>query len=269
MAKLSPSCRPSPVVAKDLVHLKFVVAVPARLESTRLPRKVLADIGGQPMLRRVLDGVSKAPSLSEVVLCTDSTEVADHARSWGYRVLMTSPECSSGSERIASVVDQLQGDVVINVQGDQPFVDPNIVESMCAVFRDRTPTPDVVTPVYSLPEEKLANPDVVKVVVGGQHRALYFSRAQVPHVRGVEPSQWQHLGVHWGHVGMYGYRSEILRQWSRLAPSRLENAEKLEQLRLLENGITIDTYEIVAHVRNTLSVDSPADLERARDLVNG
>jgi len=230
---------------------------------------VLADIGGHPMLRRVLDGVSKAPSLAEVVLCTDSAEVADHARGWGYRVLMTSPDCSSGSERIASVIDQLQGDVIINVQGDQPFVDPDIVESMCAVFRDRTPTPAVVTPVYPLPVEKLANPDVVKVVIGAQRKALYFSRASVPYVRGVATSEWQDHGVHWGHVGMYGYRSDVLREWPHLRPSLLENAEKLEQLRLLENGITIDTYEIVAHVRNTLSVDSPTDLERARNLVSG
>lgn len=268
MGKPFPLCRLSPVVAKGFTRLKFVVAVPARLESTRLPRKVLADIGGQPMLRRVLDEASKAPSLAEVVLCTDSVEVADHGRSWGYRVLMTSPDCSSGSERIASVIDQLQGDVVINVQGDQPFVDPNIVESMCAVFRDRTPTPAVVTPVYPLPTEKLANPDVVKVVVGSRSQALYFSRAQVPHVRGSQPGEWRDHGVHWGHVGMYGYRADVLHEWSHLAPSPLENAEKLEQLRLIENGITIDTYEIVANAQNTLSVDSPADLERARSLVN-
>ncbi|MGA1111906.1 MAG: 3-deoxy-manno-octulosonate cytidylyltransferase [Ilumatobacteraceae bacterium] len=248
--------------------MKFVVAVPARLESTRLPRKVLADIGGRPMLQRVLDEAGRARSIAEVVLCTDSTEVADHAHDWGYRVLMTSPACTSGSERIASVVDELQGDVIINVQGDQPFVDPDIVESMCTVFRDRNPTPAVVTPVYPLPPEKLANPDVVKVVIGARDQALYFSRAQVPYVRGVEPDQWQHHRVHWGHVGMYGYRADVLRGWPNLAPSPLENAEKLEQLRLLENGITIDTYEIVAHARNTLSVDSPTDLERARSLVN-
>lgn len=247
--------------------MKFAVAIPARLESTRLPRKVLADIGGKAMLQRVLEESGKAPSISQVVLCTDSDEVASHARTWGTRVIMTLPECSSGSERIASVIAQIDADVVINVQGDQPFVDPSVIESMCSVFRERTPTPSVVTPVYRLPAEKIDNPDAVKVVVGANHQALYFSRAAVPFVRGKERGEWLASGVHWGHVGMYGYRRDVLQRWSSLKPSPLEEAEKLEQLRLLENGITIDTYEIVAQPRNTLSVDSPADLETARRLV--
>ncbi|MGA1419400.1 MAG: cytidylyltransferase domain-containing protein, partial [Ilumatobacteraceae bacterium] len=115
--------------------MKFAVAIPARLESTRLPRKVLADIGGKAMLQRVLEESAKAPSISQVVLCTDSDEVASHAQTWGSRVIMTSPQCSSGSERIASVIAQIDADVVINVQGDQPFVDSGIIESMCQVFR--------------------------------------------------------------------------------------------------------------------------------------
>jgi 3-deoxy-manno-octulosonate cytidylyltransferase (CMP-KDO synthetase) len=248
--------------------LKFAVAIPARLESTRLPRKVLADIGGKAMLQRVIEESAKAPSVSQVVLCTDSDEVASHAHTWGTRVIMTSPQCSSGSERIASVIDHIDADVVINVQGDQPFVDPAVIESMCQVFRQRTPTPAVVTPVYPLPAGKIDNPDAVKVVVGANHQALYFSRAAVPFVRGKERAEWLASRVHWGHVGMYGYRRDVLQRWSSLNASPLEEAEKLEQLRLLENGITIDTYEIVAQPRNTLSVDSPADLETARRLVN-
>ena len=248
--------------------MKFAVAIPARLESTRLPRKVLADIGGKAMLQRVIEESAKAPSVSQVVLCTDSDEVASHAHTWGTHVIMTSPQCSSGSERIASVIDHIDADVVINVQGDQPFVDPAVIESMCQVFRQRTPTPAVVTPVYPLPAEKIDNPDAVKVVVGANHQALYFSRAAVPFVRGKERAEWLASRVHWGHVGMYGYRRDVLQRWSSLNASLLEEAEKLEQLRLLENGITIDTYEIVAQPRNTLSVDSPADLETARRLVN-
>lgn len=220
------------------------------------------------MLQRVIEESAKAPSVSQVVLCTDSDEVASHARTWGTRVIMTSPQCSSGSERIASVVDHIDAEVVINVQGDQPFVDPAVIESMCQVFRQRTPTPAVVTPVYPLPAEKIDNPDAVKVVVGANHQALYFSRAAVPFVRGKERAEWLTSRVHWGHVGMYGYRRNVLQRWSSLNASPLEEAEKLEQLRLLENGITIDTYEIVAQPRNTLSVDSPADLETARRLVN-
>ncbi|MEY4401384.1 MAG: hypothetical protein RL072_1249 [Actinomycetota bacterium] len=228
---------------------------------------MLADIGGKAMLQRVLEESGKAPSISEVVLCTDSDEVASHARAWGTRVITTSPQCSSGSERIASVISQIDADVVINVQGDQPFVDPAVIESMCEVFRKRTPTPSVVTPVYRLPAEKIDNPDAVKVVVSANNQALYFSRAAVPFVRGKERRDWLASGVHWGHVGIYGYRRDVLQRWSSLNASPLEEAEKLEQLRLLENGITIDTYEIVAQPRNTLSVDSTADLETARHLV--
>jgi len=202
------------------------------------------------------------------VLCTDSTEVAAAATDWGVRVMMTSPECTSGSERIASVAGQIDADVIINVQGDQPFVDPLVIESMCTVFRDRTPTPAVVTPVYRMPVEKLTNPDVVKVVVSVDNRALYFSRGAIPFVRGKDLQEWAESRVHWGHVGMYGYRRDVLQRWSTLVASPLEDAEKLEQLRLLENGITIDTYEIVPQTRNTLSVDSPADLETARRMVS-
>lgn len=205
--------------------------------------------------------------MAEVVLCTDSAEVAEHARGWGSRVIMTSPDCSSGSERIASVVDQIDAEVIINVQGDQPFVDPTVIDRMCEVFRERVPTPAVVTPVYRLPIGKLDNPDVVKVIVGANDRALYFSRAAVPFVRGKPAGDWGSSRVHWGHVGMYGYRRDVLERWTAFGPSPLENAEKLEQLRLLENGISIDTYEIAAQDRNTLSVDSPADLETARGLV--
>jgi 3-deoxy-manno-octulosonate cytidylyltransferase (CMP-KDO synthetase) len=158
---------------------------------------------------------------------------------------------------------------VINVQGDQPFIDPSIIDQMCTVFEQRTPVPAVVTPIYRLPPEKLSNPDAVKVVVGSTPRALYFSRAAVPFVRGSNPEQWAAAHVHWGHVGIYGYRREILTEWSRLAPSPLEEAEKLEQLRLLDNGIIVETYEISPKSSDTLSVDSPADLERARHLLTG
>ena len=247
--------------------MRFVVAVPARLESTRLPRKVLADIGGVPMLRRVVDETAKAKSVSQVVVCTDSDEIAVQARGWGSQVIMTSPDCASGSERIASVIDQIDADVVINVQGDQPFVDPLVIEQMCEVFRDRRPTPEVVTPVYRLPAEKLGNPDVVKVVVSATEKAMYFSRAAVPFVRGRDIGDWTQLGVHFGHVGIYGYRRDVLARWSGLSATTLEDAEKLEQLRLLSHGITIDVYEIVHQPRTTLSVDSPADLETARRMV--
>jgi 3-deoxy-manno-octulosonate cytidylyltransferase (CMP-KDO synthetase) len=257
---------PAAVADTDATRLKFLVAVPARLESSRLANKVLADIGGEPMLKRVLDGAARAQRVHRVVLCTDSDELVTAARTWGYDALMTSPDCTSGSERIASVCDRFDADIVINVQGDQPFVDAAIIDAMADVFASRTPTPEVVTPVYRMAAEKLHDPNAVKTVLRANGDAVYFSRSAVPHRRGVEPSQWAQGATYWGHVGMYGYRRDVLAGWSSLAPSVLEDMEKLEQLRLIDNGITISTYEIVPTVRNTLSVDVAADLELARTL---
>jgi len=244
-----------------------VVAVPARLASARLPGKVLADIGGEPMLKRVLDGAARARRIDGVVLCTDSDELSTAARSWGYDALMTSPQCTSGSERIASVCDGFDADVVINVQGDQPFVDAAIIDAMADVFASRIPTPEVVTPVYRIAAEKLHDPNAVKTVLRANGDAVYFSRSAVPHRRGIDPSQWADGATYWGHVGLYGYRRDVLARWASLAPSVLDDMEKLEQLRLIDNGITIATSEIVPTVRNTLSVDVAGDLELARTLV--
>ena len=221
--------------------MRFIVAVPARLESSRLANKVLADISGEPMLKRVLDGAARARRVDRVVLCTDSDELMATTRAWGYDALMTSPRCTSGSERIASVCDDLDADVIINVQGDQPFVDATIIDAMADVFVARTPTPEVVTPVYPMAAEKLHDPNAVKTVLRANGDAVYFSRSAVPHRRGVDPSQWAQGATYWGHVGMYGYRRDVLARWSSLAPSVLEDMEQLEHVRLIYNGITISS----------------------------
>jgi 3-deoxy-manno-octulosonate cytidylyltransferase (CMP-KDO synthetase) len=251
--------------------MQSVVAVPARLESSRLPGKVLADIGGKPMLQRVLERCAEATTPAAVVLCTDSQDLVDRAAAWGFAALITSVSCASGSERIASVVDQLVAraggssadTLIINVQGDQPFIDPQVIEAMAGEFADRRPTPEVLTPVYRMGADKVHNPNVVKTLLAADGRALYFSRSAVPHVRGVEPEHWHVHTTYWGHVGIYGYRADVLQRWQQLPHSPLEQIEKLEQLRLIEAGIQIGTYPVEGE---SLSVDTADQLKEARAI---
>ena len=190
---------------------RVVVAVPARLESARLPGKLLADIAGKPMLQHVLERCRQAKGVAAVVVCTDSDQVRSVAEGWGFPVLMTSPDCSSGSDRLASVVAELVAaaggaasdfaeTLVINVQGDQPLLDPAIIEAMAAEFA-QLQRPPVLTPVYPLTADKLHDPNVVKVLRARDGRAITFSRSALPHVRGVPPEQWAQHTTYWGHVG--------------------------------------------------------------------
>ena len=252
-----------------------VVAVPARLQSSRLPNKVLADIGGKPMIQRVLERCREATAVQAVVLCTDSTELQEMAEGWGFPVLMTAASCSSGSERIASVAQELMAlawgespavaeqTAVINVQGDQPFIDPSVIDAMVAEFKRLDPVPAVVTPVYRLKPETVHNPNVVKTLLAHDGRALYFSRSAIPHVRDVDPADWHRHTNYWGHVGMYGFRGDVLAAWDQLPPSPLEDLERLEQLRLIEAGHTIATFPVAG---TSLSVDTAEQLEQARAL---
>ena len=232
----------------------------------------MADIGGQPMIQRVLERCRRQPA--DAVLCTDSI-AQQLAEGWGFQVLMTAETCSSGSERIASVADALMmlawGDhpvdpsrtAVINVQGDQPFLDPAVIEAMVAEFQRLDPLPSVLTPVYPLSPETVHNPNVVKTLLANDGRALYFSRSAIPHVRDVEPEDWHRHTTYWGHVGMYGFRGDVLTAWDQLPDSPLEDLERLEQLRLIEAGHTIATFAVHG---TTLSVDTADQLEQARRM---
>ena len=189
---------------------------------------------------------------------------------------MTAASCSSGSERIASVADQLMAlaskegqavaeqTAVINVQGDQPFIDPAVIDAMVDEFRRLDPVPAVVTPVYRLKPETVHNPNVVKTLLAHDGRALYFSRSAIPHVRDVDPVDWHRHTTYWGHVGMYGFRGDVLASWDQLPTSPLEDLERLEQLRLIEAGHTIATFPVAG---TSLSVDTAEQLEQARSMV--
>jgi 3-deoxy-manno-octulosonate cytidylyltransferase (CMP-KDO synthetase) len=248
---------------------KCVVAVPARLQSSRLPNKVLADIGGKPMIKRVLERCREARSVEAVVLCTDSAELQTRAEDWGFPVLMTAQSCSSVAHPLMTLawgdaIPVAEETAVINVQGDQPFIDPAVIDAMVEEFRRQDPVPAVVTPVYGLKPESVHNPNVVKTLLAHDGRALYFSRSAIPHVRDVAEAEWHQHTTYWGHVGMYGFRGDVLAGWDQLPASPLEDLERLEQLRLIEAGLTIATFPVQG---TSLSVDTAEQLEQARAMV--
>lgn len=251
----------------------MVVAIPARLASSRLPGKVLADIGGRPMLQHVVDRCRLARGVDALVVCTDSPVVERAAEAWGVKALLTPQHCSSGSERLAAVIPALlaagggaaEHTLVINVQADQPLLDPAIIEGMVARF-SALGRPEVITPVYPLAATKLHDPNVVKVLRAADGRAITFSRSALPHVRDLTPERWAERTTYWGHVGLYGYRGDVLAGWNALPPSSLEDLEKLEQLRLIEAAIPIHTFEVD---QDCLSVDTAEQLEQARALLVG
>jgi len=238
--------------------------IPARLHSTRLPRKVLVDIAGKPMIRHVYERTSLARSIGRVLIATDSEEVARVAEEWGAAVELTASDLPSGTARIASIVDKVDAEIVVNVQGDQPLVEPELIDELVRSFRNNTA--DIITPVFRIIEvSDLTDPGVAKVVRGNDGRALYFSRSPIPHVRDVPIAEWPKRATLWAQYGIYGFRRHVLEDFNAsLPPGELEQAEKLEQLRFLEAGYSI--YTIKTTFRQ-IAVDTPEDLARVRRIL--
>jgi len=244
-----------------------IIVIPARLASSRLPRKVLADIGGKPLLWHVYQRclqVKKMGKITEIHIVTDAEEVAMAVKKWGGNVWMTPATCASGTERIVTQLAHLAGEFIINVQGDQPLIEPELISQLVDTFYNNQLVADIVTPIYSIKEtEKLFDPNLVKVVCDHDNCALYFSRHPIPYVRDVNPKQWLETTLFFGHIGIYGYRREMLVEYPQLPMSPLETMEKLEQLRFLQAGKRILTF-LTSHI--PISVDTPADLAQVRQL---
>lgn len=235
----------------------IVGAIPARYASVRLPGKPLRRLAGKPMIEHVYRRCLEAPSLSRVVVLTDDERIADAVRDFGGEVEMTPADCASGTDRIAFAARDWDADAVVNVQGDEPLIDPAAVEKVARHLRD-DPTAAMVTLAAPIADDDFEDPDVVKVVRAISGNALYFSRAPIPHPRRVqETDRLQHIGI-------YGYRRDVLLRLAELAPSPLERSESLEQLRALENGIAIRVLEVAACEPG---IDTPRDLARAEALL--
>lgn len=247
--------------------MKFLGIIPARYASTRFPGKPLADIGGKMMIQRVYEQVN--PCLDEVWVATDDQRIAEAVRGFGGKVVMTSDQHRSGTDRCLEAVRTIGGDfdVIINVQGDEPFIQPAQIQALKDCFL-QDPTTKLATLVKPFTAndglEALINPNSPKVVRNIQGEAMYFSRSVIPYLRGVEPEHWLQVQTFYKHIGIYAYKTKTLAEIAALPQSPMELTESLEQLRWLENGYTIKTA--VTDIEN-LAVDTPEDLDRIRQYL--
>jgi 3-deoxy-manno-octulosonate cytidylyltransferase (CMP-KDO synthetase) len=237
--------------------MKALAVIPARLASTRLPRKMLREICGKPLIGVVYDAVRSSPLLSDVIIATDSEEIMAACRAHGWRAEMTSPSHRSGTERVHEISGREPADVYINVQGDEPMVRSEQLATLLQVMEN--PSAQVGTVMTPAAEEDIHNPNAVKVVTDLSGRALYFSRATIPFDRdSSRPRYFKHLG-------MYAYRKAALDKFVMLAESVLEKSERLEQLRFLENGIPIYVGETPY---DSIGVDTEEDLQRVTAILS-
>ena len=246
--------------------MKFIGIIPARYASTRFPGKPLADMKGKYMIQRVYEQARKV--LDNVCVATDDDRIFNAVESFGGNVVMTSAAHRSGTDRCFEAYNRLGGneDVIINIQGDEPFIKPEQIESLIACFDSpQTQIATLVRP-FEVTEgyEALANPNSPKVILNDKNEALYFSRSIIPYMRNISPEQWPDKHVYYKHIGMYGYRADILSQITQLPQSSLEIAESLEQLRWLQNGYTI---KVGITTQETIGIDTPDDLQKALTLL--
>ncbi|HAE67542.1 MULTISPECIES: 3-deoxy-manno-octulosonate cytidylyltransferase [Sphingobacterium] len=239
--------------------MKFLGIIPARYASSRFPGKPLIDIEGKTMIQRVYEQVKKSTKLNEVVVATDDQRIAQTVRSFGGEVVMTAAHHQSGTDRCAEVITNIGGyDVAINIQGDEPFIDPAQIDLLASCFEDTTT--QIATLVKEITaEEELFNVNIPKVVRNTKGEAIYFSRQTIPFLRAVEKDQWLHKQTFYKHIGIYAYQVDTLKALTQLPISMLEEAEALEQLRWLENGYAIQTA-ITTH--ETVAVDTKEDLAK-------
>ncbi len=248
--------------------MRVTAVIPARYASTRFPGKPLADIHGKPMIQWVYERTRQSSGVNRVVVATDDERIAAAVTAFGGEVQMTRADHPTGTDRLAEVAARLETDLIVNVQGDEPLIDPRMIDQAVNAVRRN---PGVVmgtlkTPIASV--EEFLNPNVVKVVTDRQGFALYFSRAPIPHPRDLADdleANFPRIEA-FKHIGLYVYRKDFLLTYPRLSPTPLEQLEKLEQLRALEHGFRI---KVAATDLTSLGVDTPEDLERVRAAVAG
>lgn len=237
--------------------------IPARYASTRFPGKPLVDIAGKSMIRRVYEQAKKCVHLTEVIVATDDHRIFDHVAAFGGIAVMTSSDHQSGTDRCAEVALKHPGyDFIINIQGDEPYIDPEQISKLIGCFNDaNTQIATLIKKV--LTGHELHNTNSPKVIINKLSEAIYFSRSPLPHIRGQELQNWLPHFTYFKHIGIYGYRADVLQQITKLPVSSLEKAESLEQLRWIENGYRIKVAETKLE---THAVDIPEDLEKLGKL---
>ena len=248
--------------------MKILGIIPARYGSSRFPGKPLVMISGKSMIRRVYEQALQCRELSSVIIATDSKVIEKHVRSFDGNVMMTSSSHKSGTERCCEVLEKLEAagagpfDIVINIQGDEPFIDPRQISSLAEPFKNKNVC--IATLVKKInTEEELRDPNVVKVVFDRSSTALYFSRQPVPFFREKPQNEWLKERDYFKHVGIYAYRAKVLKEIVALPLSSLEKAESLEQLRWMDNGYELHVHETEFE---TIAIDTPADLLKITNI---
>ena len=244
-------------------QLSVLAIIPARFASTRFPGKPLVEISGKSMIQRTYEQVCKVGNWADVIIATDDDRIRVAAEKFGARVMMTSSVHLTGTDRCAEVLEKcgLSIDYVVNIQGDEPFIDPKQIQALISGFFTK---PELVTLIKKITDlGTLFNPNTPKVIINAKHQAIYFSRQTLPYFRSVPQDLWLNKGVFYKHIGLYAYRADVLPTLSKLLPSPLELAESLEQLRWIENGYQIQTVETSIE---TIGIDTPEDLERIKEL---
>lgn len=244
--------------------MNIIGIIPARYASTRYPGKPLIEIAGKSMLQRVYEQSMKANKLSEVIIATDDMRIAEHAKGFGAKVVLTKEEHPSGTDRCfeALLNSGIQADYVINIQGDEPFIDPAQIDELAAICDGKT---ELATQMISVDSyEVLFDLGEVKIVLNQNQEALYFSRMVIPFIKGIPQEQWHLNHPYFRHVGMYAYHCDVLEKICELKPSTLEMAESLEQLRWLQNGFKI---KLVQTTYDSHCIDTPEDVEKVLRLM--
>jgi 3-deoxy-manno-octulosonate cytidylyltransferase (CMP-KDO synthetase) len=244
--------------------MKILGIIPARFASTRFPEKALVNIGGKSMVQRVYEQASKAPSLSKVVVATDHEKIFEHIRSFKGHVVMTSPDHQSGTDRCMEVLrkENEKYDFVINIQGDEPFIQPEQIELLANALHHTTELATLAKKITD--EETLFNPNTPKLIWNEKQEAIYFSRQTIPFLRGIPKEEWLKQYTFYKHIGIYAYRFDILEAITKLKVSALERSEALEQLRWLENGYKI---KVAVTELETIGIDTPEDLKKIAHLI--
>ncbi len=245
--------------------IKAIGIIPARFASTRFPGKPLIDLAGKSMIQRVYERCLLSSSLSEVIVATDDEIIYNHVSSFGGKVCMTSPLHPSGTDRCAEVLEQLnlEADVIVNIQGDEPLINPHQIDLLVNCFTDsRTQIATLIKVITQ--NDILLNPNTPKVILDAEQFAIYFSRESIPHIRNTNTSEWLSKHTFYQHIGIYAYQPSVLKSITKLLPSTLEKAESLEQLRWIENGYKIKT---AITEEETIAIDAPEDVARVLDII--
>lgn len=244
--------------------LGSAIAIPTRMSSKRFPGKALALLGGKAVIERVYGQCKKSELAEKIVILTDSLEIQEFSENMGAQVIMTSETCNSGTERIIEAFGEINADFVVNVQGDEPFIDPKLIDAIIQAHQDGHS--DLVTAGRKIESaQALINPNVVKILRDDSGDAIYFSRSPLPYMRGEpNPEKWLEKFAYWQHIGIYGYSAKALARYSSLPESPLEKCEMLEQLRYIAAGYK---FEVIETEYASIGIDTPEDLAEAEEFL--